>query len=222
LTRLFYSLCFVLLILTASSAVWATTLTVSDNLIVSEIDNTIVDHGFIGKKSTFSLKSGTHALILHYKDVFEDLDFAEDRVVKSKDFVVKFTMMGERQVSLSTVAIKNLAQAESFSKSPELVLQDEKNKQLKVELENVNDYKIAQQVDIAVNTYASKQAISNSKEPELVKTSIERKPVISLNQNEQTSNTLIQVNSLTLLKYWWKNASDEEKKQFKQYIKVKK
>jgi len=196
---------------------WATTLTVSDNLIVTEIDNKIVDHGFIGKKSSFSLNSGTHAVIIHYKDVFEDLDFAEDRVVKSKEFVVKLTIKKEKQLNLSTVAIKNLAQAESFSKSPELLLKDENNKQLKIELENVSDYKIAQQVDIAVNTYASKQAIKNDKKPTLEKAATVSNSTPP-SQKQQVSNTLIQVNSLVMLKYWWKNASNEEKKHFKQYL----
>ena len=219
MTRYFYSLCLALLTSTVSLSLWAATLTVSDNLIVTEIDNKIVDHGLLGKKSTFSLNPGKHALIVHYKDVFEDLDFAEDRVVKSKDFVVKLSVMEEKQLKLVTVAIKNLAQAESFSKSPELSLKNEDNKQIKIELENVSDYKIAQQVDIAVNTYASKQSIHQ--EPKLAKTVVVSKSATPPSQKKQASNTLIQVNSLVMLKYWWKNASNEEKKHFKQYISTK-
>jgi len=217
LTRFFYSLCLALLTSTVPLTLWAATLTISDNLIVSEIDNKIVEHGLLGKKSTFTLNKGKHALIVFYKDVFEDLDFAEDRVVKSKDFVVKFTITEEKQLKLTTVAIKNLAQAESFSKSPELVLKDESNKLIEVELENVSDYKIAQQVDIAVSTLASKQSINNDKEPALEKAVVSKTIPMPIKE-QQTSNTLIQINSLAMLKYWWQNASDEEKKHFKQYI----
>jgi len=221
LTRLFYSLCLFLLTSTVSLTLWAATLTVSDDLIVTEVDNKVVDHGLLGEKSTFSLSKGSHALIVFYKDVFEDLDFAEERVVKSKDFVIKFTITDQEELSLATVGIKNLAQAESFAKSPELDIIDERSRPIEIELENVSDYKIGQQVDIAVSAYESKQN-SNNKGVVLAKTAAVSKPATPANKNQQLSNTLIQVNSLAMLKYWWQNASDEEKKHFKQYITVKK
>lgn len=222
MTRFFYSLCFALFTSTASLTLWATTLTVSENLIVTEIDNKIVDHGLLGTKSIFSLSKGSHALIVFYKDVFEDIDFAEDRLVESKDFVVKFTVSEEKQVNLATVAINNLAQAESFAKSPELIIKNERNKQIKIELANVSEYKIAQQVDLAVNTYASKQNIKNDQGTTLAETATLNMPTTSSNINQQTNNTLIKVNSLAMLKYWWQNASAEQKKYFQQHISVKK
>lgn len=224
MTRFFYSLNYfvltsaILLTSMASFTLLAATLTVSDNLIVSEVDDKMVDHGFISKKSTFTFKKGEHALIVHYKDVFEDLDFAEDRVVESKNFVVKFNVADEKKLNLTTVAINNLAQAKSFSMSPELVLKDERNKQIKMELEKVSDYKMAKQVDIAVNTYVSKQAIEQDKKTVLAETAVVSKSITSSINKPQATNTLIQVNALAMLKYWWKNASDEEKKHFKQYI----
>jgi uncharacterized protein YccT (UPF0319 family) len=210
---------------------WAASLTVTDNLIVTEINNKVVDHGFIGNKSSFSLEPGNHALIIHYKDVFEDLDFAEDRVVKSKEFVVKLTITKQKQLKLSTVSIKNLAQAEAYAKSPELTLTDENNSQIELELENVSDYKIAQKVDIAVNSYVSKQAVKNEKQLKTPETSIapkidKRAPIsqstILPTKPKHVDNTLIQVKSLTMLKFWWQSASDEEKKQFKRHISTNK
>jgi uncharacterized protein YccT (UPF0319 family) len=218
LTRFLYSLCLFLVTSIVSLSLWAATLSVSDNLIVTQIDNKSVDHGMLGNKSTFSVNKGSHALIIFYKDVFEDVDFAEDRVIKSKDFVVKFSIKEEKQLNLATIAIKNLAQAESFSKSPTLVIKDERNKIIEIELENVSDYKIAQQVDIAVNTYASNQNIKNDKTPKLAKKDVVSKPIILTSNKQQTGNTLIQVNSLNMLKYWWQKASVQEKNQFKQNI----
>ncbi len=227
MTRFFYFLNYinyiiltsaVLLTSTISFNLWATTLTVSDNLIVSEVDDTIVEHGFISKKATFTLKQGEHALIVRYKDVFEDLDFAEDRVVESQSFVVKFSVENEKQLKLATVSIKNLSDAKAFAKSPELVLKNERNKELKIELENVSDYKVAKQVDLAVNAYVSKQTVEKSKKPLLVETAAATKSIALSNNKQKTSNTLLQVDSLVMLKYWWKNASAQEKIQFKQYI----
>jgi uncharacterized protein YccT (UPF0319 family) len=193
-----------------STQVLATTVNVSDNLIVSEVNNTSVDNGFIGKQSSFELKQGNHALVLRYKDVFEDLEFAEDRLVKSQDFVVKFTITDQEQLKLSTIKIKNLAAAENFIKSPKLKLKDGQNNQLKVTLEKVSDYKLAKQVDRAVSALALNQTIP-TKNSALTTSNV---------TTEKQANTSIQLNSLTMLKYWWQNASMDEKQRFVQFTKV--
>lgn len=199
-----------------SASLFAATLQVPDNLIISEVDDKSIEHGFLDTKSVFELAQGSHTIILRYKDVFEDLDFAEDRVVESKDFVVKFIVNDEKQLKLTTSEIKNLVHSQAFSKSPELTLKDEHNKQLEIELENVADYKLAKQVDIAVNTFASEQAIKKSKEPVSISNKVSTPKAV--NSKQQTHNTLIQINSLSMLKYWWQNASTEEKNHFKQYM----
>lgn len=193
-----------------STQLSAATVNVSDNLIVSEINDKAIDNGFIGKKSSFELSSGNHALIVRYKDVFEDLDFAEDRLVESQEFVVKFTVTDQKQLKLSTTKINNLKSAENFVKSPHLILKDRNNAQLPLSLEKVADYKLAKQVDLAVNSLASKQVESHT----LAKTA-----TVATTIKNSADNTLQQVNSLTMLKYWWQNASNEEKQRFKQFTK---
>lgn len=195
-----------------SAQVVAATVNVSDNLIVSEVNDKSVDNGFISKKSSFELSEGDHALVVRYKDVFEDLDFAEDRVIESHDFVVKFTISNQKRLKLTTIKINNLAGAEYFAKSPELTLKDEQNNQLNLSLVEISDYKLAKQVGIAVNSLASKQAIQ-PKNSTLTTTSV----VIP----DKSANTSIQVNSLVMLKYWWQNASNDEKQRFKQFTQVK-
>lgn len=197
----------------------ANTLNVSDNLIVSEIDNKTIEQGFFGNKTTFPISLGEHAIIVHYKDVFEDLNFAEDRVVKSKDFVVKFTLSEQGQFTLNTTNITNLAEAERFSKNPKLTLTDQQNNSVALTLENVADYKIAQQVNKAVSSYVNKQAIQEYKSLQKEET-IEKTTVSTGGQQETSSNTLIQINALPMLKYWWQNASTDEKKHFKDFLKT--
>jgi uncharacterized protein YccT (UPF0319 family) len=197
-----------------SFTVWAAALTVSENIVVIAVNDKIVDHGMLGTKSSFSLNNGLNALTIHYKDVFEDLDFGEDRVVLSKDFVVNFTITKEQQLKLKTPAIRTLDQAESFSKSPRILVTDEFNKALKIELENVSDHKIAQQVDIAVKSYTTQQTTRTIEK--------NNNTTLKASSSVPVNNTLKQVQSLTMLKYWWQNASAEEKKHFKQYILVTK
>jgi uncharacterized protein YccT (UPF0319 family) len=199
-----------------SSQVLAVTFNVSDNLIVSEVNDISVDHGYINNKYSFELKRGVHALIVRYKDVFEDLDFAEDRLVESQDFVVKFTITDQKQLRLSTRKINNLADAELFSKSPQLTLQDGNADQVNISLEKVDDYKLAKQVDIAVSALSPKTKSQLKLQPQIQTkvTQIKTTPVLETNK---TTNTSTQVNSLTMLKYWWKNASMTEKQRFKKF-----
>ncbi|PHR81603.1 MAG: DUF2057 domain-containing protein [Colwellia sp.] len=191
-----------------SPQVFAATVNVSDNLVVSEVNDKSIDNGFLGKKSSFKLNPGNHALIVRYKDVFEDLEFAEERRVESQDFVVKFTITDQKQLKLSTIKIKDLAAAESFKKSPKLKLKDGHDNQLNLTLEKVADYKLAKQVDLAVSALASKQIIQT-------KSSV--LPTASTVATQKSANTLIQVNALTMLKHWWQNASNDEKQRFKQF-----
>jgi uncharacterized protein YccT (UPF0319 family) len=193
-----------------STQVSAATFNVSDNLIVSEVNDKSIDNGFIGKKSSFELKQGNHALVVRYKDVFEDIEFAEERRVESQDFVVKFTITDQQELELSTIKIKNLAAADSFIKSPKLTLHDEDNNQLNLTLEKVSDYKLAKQVNLAVNALASNKSIPTKNSP----------LTISKMATEKPTKTLIQVNSLAMLKYWWQNASADEKKRFKQFTQI--
>lgn len=230
MARLFYSLSLTLLTSVISVAVSATTLNVFDNLTVTEINNKIVEHGLLNTKSTFVLSRGSHALLLHYKDVFEDLEFAEYRVVESKPFVVKFTVNNEVSLNLNTAVINNLAQAESFAKAPALLLSDESQKEIDIVLTSVNDYKISQQVDIALNTYSKQSNETDKDRSNLPTTTVNKAIQVKASSSilatptviKKSGNTLIQVNSLNMLKYWWQNASNEEKKKFKRYIAVQK
>jgi uncharacterized protein YccT (UPF0319 family) len=201
-----------------STQLLAATVNVSENLIISEVNDKTVDNGFIGQQSSFELSKGNHAFIIRYKDVFEDLDFAEERLVESQDFVVKFTITDQQKLKLSTVKIKNLKSAENFAKSPKLILLDRNNNQLPLSLEKVADYKLAKQVDIAVNSLASKQ-ITPPKSPVLATTATVTKKSNTTATKTSADNTLLQINSLNMLKYWWQNASNDEKQRFKQFTK---
>lgn len=193
-----------------STQALAATVNISDNLIVSEVNDRKVDKGFLEKDYSFELNKGNHAIVVRYKDVFEDLDFAEERVVESQEFIVKFTITDQDKLKLSTTEIKGLAAADRFVKSPQLQLTDARNNQLELSLARVSDYKLARQVDKAVNALAINQTVSTQ--------SSAHKNVDVRTQHLQNST---QVNALTMLNYWWQNASAEEKERFKQITKAK-
>lgn len=193
-----------------STQALAATVNIANNLIVSEVNDRKVDKGFLENDYAIELDKGAHALVVRYKDVFEDLDFAEERVVESQEFIVKFTITDENTLKLSTTEIKGLAAADRFVKSPTLQLTDARNKQVEISLAEVSDYKLARQVDKVVSAIAVNKAVSTQ--------SATQQNAEAKVRHLQNST---QVNALTMLNYWWQNASVEEKQAFKLLIKTK-
>jgi len=216
LTRFFYIFLITFAVSLCSFKAFATKLEVADNLIIIEVDDRVIDHGFIGNKSTFDLTQGQHALVVKYKDVFEDFDLGQDRVVESQEFVVKFSVSDQQKLTLTTTKISNLRQAEKFSKLPQLLLVDENRRAQTVSLAKVSDYKLAKQVNQAVNSLVESK--KTHQQAVLAKPAIGQTAVAK--QTQQISNNeALSVNSLVMLQYWWKTASPEQKNQFKAMIK---
>lgn len=190
----------------------AATLTITDNLIVRDVDDKAVDHGFLSKKQQLELTPGSHSLVIKYKDVFEDIDFAEDRLVTSDYFVVKFTITNQQELLLTTRAINNLAAAERFVSSPELTLFDENKQELVLALEKLSDYKLAKQVAKVVTTLSVPTVISH--------TSTNNDNTANAITSEQTFSEQVikNVDTVPMLKYWWQKASTDEKNKFLEFI----
>tara|TARA_R100001377_G_C3151939_1_gene96600 strand:- start:69 stop:734 length:666 start_codon:yes stop_codon:yes gene_type:complete len=185
----------------------AASLTVTDNLVLRDVDDKAVEHGFLSKKQTIDLTQGEHALVIKYKDVFEDLDMGEDRLVKSDYFVVKLVVKNQQKLFLSTSKISDLASAERFAKNPELVLLDENKQEMVLELETLSDYKLGQQVTKVVTTLSSPAVIAQTN------------GTTSTSGTQDFNNQVInKVDTVPMLKYWWQKASKDEKEDFLNFI----
>jgi uncharacterized protein YccT (UPF0319 family) len=185
----------------------AASLTVTNNLVLRDVDDKAVEHGFLSKKQTIDLTQGEHALVIKYKDVFEDLDMGEDRLVKSDYFVVKLVVKNQQKLFLSTSKISDLASAERFAKNPELVLLDENKQEMVLELETLSDYKLGQQVTKVVTTLSSPAVIAQTN------------GTTSTSGTQDFNNQVInKVDTVPMLKYWWQKASKDEKEDFLNFI----
>lgn len=192
---------------------FAATLTHSDNLEIRDIDDQVVEHGFFSKNKTFELKPGEHTIVLKYKDVFEDIEFAEDRVVKSDYFVVKFTVKNEQSLFLTTTPIRDLAAAQRFISAPELMMLNQNKQQLFLALEKLSDFELAKQVTKVVTSISM---LENNKLLNEQK-HINNKPTLE-HTEELDKKILNEVDAVAMLKYWWGKATTEQKASFLQYI----
>jgi uncharacterized protein YccT (UPF0319 family) len=192
-----------------SFTVTAATLTVGDNLVLRDVDDKAVESSFLSRNETVNLSQGSHTLVVKYKDVFEDFDFIDERLVTSDYFVVKFLIEKQQSLVLSTTKIKDLAAAERFVRNPELILLDERKQEMVLALEKLSDYELAKQVTQVVTTLSAPVGVSKS--------SIE---AIKENNNKQgfSKEVINQVDTVPMLKYWWKKANQDEKQNFLHFI----
>jgi len=184
-------------------------LTVTDNLIIRDIDDKAVEQGFLSTKQTVELAHGQHTLVIKYKDVFEDLDMGEERLVKSDYFVVKFNVKNQQTLFLSTIKITDLAQAERFVRTPELTLHDEDKRTLVLDLETLSDYELSKQVTKVVTTLSAPVVVTKS-----------NSQITNMTKDTQDFNQKVidEVDAVPMLKFWWNKASQGEKEDFVDFI----
>jgi len=215
-----------------SSNIFAATLSIADNLVLREFDDKRLNDGFFAdtfaSTKSIDLSKGRHTLLIKYKDVYEDLDFAEERLIESDFFIVKFTLAEQQTLRLKTPTIQNLTAAEKFAQAPEIILLDENNLALILQLEKYSDYKLAKQVEKVVKTLpvTSPDTELTKKRAEQVLVTNSNDTVVNPIKNasldeEQAFNdqVLSQTKSLPMLKYWWQQASDKDKEDFILYMK---
>ena len=207
---------FILTILLCLSLVWsanASQLTLTDNLILRDVNDKPIEQGFFSNKQQLTLSKGHHTLVLKYKDVFEDTDMSEERLVTSEYFVVSFKITNQQQLVLSTTKINDLAAAERFSQQPELSLLDEQGNEISLHLEKLKDYELAKQVNKVVTSLSLPAKASENM------SSVKSKQNDVDNFNDKV---ISEVDALPMLKYWWTKASQKQKKDFLVFINERK
>ncbi|MEY8215594.1 MAG: DUF2057 family protein [Colwellia sp.] len=183
----------------------AATLTITDNLIVRDMDDKAVEQGFLSKKKTLELTQGKHSLVIKYKDVFEDLALGGDILVDTDYFVVKFSVENQQELFLTTTNISNLASAERFVKSPELTMLDEHKQEVVLDLETLSEYKLGKQVAKVVTTLSAPASMAQ----------INSNTSSSTEDDQAFNNQVInKVDTVPMLKYWWNKANKDEKEKF--------
>jgi uncharacterized protein YccT (UPF0319 family) len=187
----------------------AAKLTITDNLVLRDIDDKAVEQSFLSTQQTVELTQGQHTLVIKYKDVFEDLDMGEERLVKSDYFVVKFQVENQQALFLSTIKINNLAQAERFVRSPELTLIDEHDNALILALEKLSDYELSKQVTKVVTTLSV---------PVVVTKNTNETTNIAKETQDFNQKVINEVDAVPMLKFWWHKASKNEQEDFLHFI----
>lgn len=214
----------------------AITIEVADNLEIKEVNDNSFNEGFFSKNKLIhitpeqlKLKS-TQTIVVRYKDVFEDFDLGQDRVIETEYFVIKFTPNGSQTYRLKTVLINDISDAEAFVSKPEVMLVSKTGQSIPLELETYADYKLAREVTRVVATLPADsladspvtiddEKIAVAVDNDIADLEVETTSKINDTRSQEfTNNVINKVDTLPMLKYWWQKATTKEKAAFVEFI----
>ncbi|QOL25003.1 DUF2057 domain-containing protein [Thalassotalea sp. LPB0316] len=177
-------------------------LMVSETLKVLEINGKEHNGGFLAKDTTFDIQPGEQKLLLKYQEFFEE-DFENFATIRSKPFLFSFYANGDQDYQLATPELDNEREGKAFAKQPQVIIT------------STDAEPVASQVSMLSSTApltaptvgtpsAAQQKQSNAKTPVLQEQS--KQENIAISKQSPTA--------LSMLTYWWQQASETERQAF--------
>ena len=213
-----------------SANILAADLKVPDNILVTKVNGQTTSFGLIQKETKVSIRDGRNVIVLRYRDSFEDYDNDDFTHVKSDPHVLIFNASDNQNYQIKKVNFDDEDQAEKFAKNFAVTLLDVDGNQVAATLTTEHNY--LSRIDAYVAQAEKSQAVVETKQPKksgsanqsAAQRAAAVTPVIEDNTqiingsenlaDEQTKNP----HTLNMLQYWWSQATEAEKKAFKQHI----
>jgi len=177
---------------------------VPSTISVLKVNGVKFSSPFFPKEQTLSLKPGNNTLILQYEELFEDYENDDHSTVRSAPFIVMFNNKEKQEVRLSHQLFSDEKLARAFSEQPTVKLLTYDNQLLPVNIQNLESY-LAQRAS-ALLSIDDKSTLLKIDPPESETTDQYR------HQNDPNKH------ALTMLKYWWAEASKEQRSKFKAHM----
>ena len=187
-----------------------------DTVIIKYIDNEDMGVSFIGQKQTYDVKAGQHILLLEYSDIF-DVGSDDHEKIVSRPAKVTFIAEAGKQYQVRHPAQKRLDNARAFAEKPEFWV---------VGLPSGD--KVAAEVELSrPRNFVSKLKFETTPDYEFASDAVKPVSVAAMpmtsGENTVASTPDIravdELSNLKMLQYSWKNASEQEKAAFLEWIK---
>ncbi|QBY05812.1 DUF2057 domain-containing protein [Thalassotalea sp. HSM 43] len=180
-----------------SSALSATELVVPDTFSVLRVNGEEHSTSFFARESKVTLEPGQNVVVLKYSELFDDDMEDHHTTIRSKPFILLFSIAGDEQLTFSYTKPIDSDSAKLFAKDPQVQLIDSQGKAIAM----VNQSLASYEDEVMRETMNRRQQI--------VKKSLQSEQAPVANQSPQ---------SLSMLKYWWQQASQQDKEAFLQYL----
>lgn len=192
---LFLPLCF---FITSFSAL-AAKLVVPEEFVVVRLNGEEYSTPFFSSATELTLSTGQNVLVLKYSELFDDETEDHHITVKSKPFILLFSVGNEETLKFSFPKQNSGESAKTYAKSPSVSLIKPNGSSVPI----------------------ISQSLATYNDTVMKETLIRRQEIVkqSLNENDKGQFSQTGPQSLLMLKFWWKQASEKEQKEFLTYIK---
>lgn len=190
---------FSLLLSLASLSTLAAELVLPPEFIVMRVNGEEYSTSIFLSDTKVNLPAGQNVLVLQYAEMFEE-DLSDSTItVKSKPFILLFSVGPNEQLSFSFAKPKDQQSASIFAKQPVVSIKQRNGQALALINQSLASY----------NDEVMKQTLARRQE--VVKQ--------SLDAEDDGAFSKTSPETIGMLKYWWQQASDVEKQEFIDYIK---
>ncbi|WOH37985.1 DUF2057 domain-containing protein [Thalassotalea fonticola] len=181
------------------SQVMATELIIPDTFVVERLNGEEFSANFFASETKLALLPGQNVLVLKYSELFDDDTEDHHITVKSKPFILLFSVGKEEKLKFSYPKQTDGEGAKHFAKSPKVSLIKPNGSAVPVISQSLTTYNDT----VMKETLSRRQAIVKQ----------------SLSEDDKGQFTQTGPQSLPMLKYWWQQASEKEQKEFLTFIK---
>ncbi len=188
-----------------SCCTFASELAVPTSIKVLKVNGKTYSGSFFESEEVVDLRTGSNILILQYKELFEDYDNDDHTTVSSSPFVAVFSVNTDEKLSLRHVKIVDEKQAKEFAEKPTIKLVSNKGIYLDVYTEDLEHY----QNQLSFEKLAKNIHHLATQRGENLAAIVLSNDLAGIQVTSKEN-----VNALTMLEYWWQQASEEQKANF--------
>lgn len=175
-----------------------------DTVLIKYIDDEDMGIGFIGQKHTYDIQAGQRVLLVEYSDIFSVDADQHDKVV-SRPAKITFVAEAGKQYQVRHPPQQRLNNAKAFAEKPEFWV---------VELPSGN--KVASQVELSrPRSFLPALKFENTPQYEFASDAVAAPAAAAAAADGS------ELSNLKMLQYSWKNASEQERAAFLEWIKQK-
>ena len=208
---LFISIC-CLVLFQLSFVSYANEIYIPSSITVLSVNGKVHSLNFFSTSTTLTVESGKNSIVLQYKELFEDDENDDHATIKSKPFIVIFTIENDDDLVLTHENIIDEERARLFVKQPTVDIYSSKGDKLNIYLKDYDLYQ-AEVMYKHTQHQSSFAKVVNNNESSMQNNHFVQKANVTNGKNAGGNDY-----ALTMLKYWWNQASKDQKEQFQLII----
>lgn len=190
------------------SLAYAATVKFSEELIPLQVNENKVEHSLFSSVDEVTVSQGQHKIRVKYKDLYE-IDYDEHEVIESEPFWLVVNIENNEAIyQLSMPRADDIDGAKQYIKSPFVTFKEQGANSQALRLEPVKAQVVLSTEQKSKTHLPATTAPSNSAAP---KSSSKIQVVAEKSPNAPVSQ---QPSALSMLEFWWSQASEQEKAAF--------